>query len=148
MILTISSTTFLSHDSGEVSDCTPLDFVFSVNHDILSFYSLNSKCVKKTEGFKCTYLWNLLKDGMDESHGIDTALLRYVTIVQITTQNRKGWKNQKISFEIILNHYEGFGESNILNILCQFIKSEMALNSIDVDFLNKIEGLKYNQHTT
>jgi len=143
MILNITSNTFVQHDSGKVTSCTPLDFVLSINHSILSFYTLNSTLVKVID---FDYLWNIVEKGKTESHGIDTALSRPYTIVNVSGfRYDKYWQKKEVNFQVTLNHYGGLGVSEIINGIVNFIKIEIQnLNPVDLKFLNKIAKVENN----
>lgn len=143
-IITITSNTYDLHDSGEISSSKPLDFVLNFNNKVMSFYSLNSTLTIEREP---DYLWKIIEGGKNESHGIDTALSRTLTIIKLTGSCYDGWKKEEIGFEIVINHYEGLGRSEILNQIIDQIKYRFnMLHQSDINFLNKLRGIDDNSH--
>ena len=143
MILNITSNTFFIHDSFEVSSSSPLDFVLNINHSVLSFYSLNSTVVKVHD---TNYIWDIIENGKVESHGIDTASGRPLTIITISGYRYQNWQKEEVNFDITLNHYgAGLGKSEIVNRIVRIIKTELSnLHPIDLKFLNEIARIDDN----
>jgi len=143
MIINITSSTFFLHDSGEVEACSPLDFVLNINHSTLSFYSLKSTIVKEVES---NNLWNIIEKGRTESHGLDSALGRTLTIINVSGMKYQNWRKEELCFEITLNHHHGLGASEIVNNLVHSMKSTIQnLNPIDINFLNEIANIENNE---
>ena len=136
MIITITSNTANFHDSGKVSSINPLDFVVNYNYGLVSYYSLNSTFTIKS---KSDHIWDIIKEGKNESHGMDTALSRFYTTIMVTGKKQ----HEKINFEIIINHYEGLGASILLNkIIHEMSEYCLNLNEKDINFLNFISDSK------
>jgi hypothetical protein len=61
--------------------------------------------------------------------------------VNISGSLWKEWAKEKFGYEICLNHYEGLGESEVINGLCAYIsRNVILLHPVDVAFLRKISG--------
>jgi hypothetical protein len=134
MIITITSNTANFHDNGKVSLINPLDFVVNYNYGLVSYYSLNSTFTIKS---KSDHMWDIIKEGENESHGMDTALSRFYTTIIVTGIKQ----HEKINFEIGINHYEGLGKSILLNkIIHEIRKYDLNLNEKNINFLNLISG--------
>jgi len=134
MIISITSNTFHSHDSGEVSSCRPLDFVVNVNHSILSFYSLNSTLVTQYDADR---LWSIIESGKSESHGVDTAIVRPYTVIKILGSRVEEYQEKIVNYRILINHFGGLGCSETLNhIIGSIMGTFESLHPSDIHFLN------------
>lgn len=156
MIISITSNTFESNDSGEILTSNPLDFILNVNHQVISFFSLTSRTVlsqhandphSHVSGF-CRTLWSIIEDGTDESHGFDTAYSRTFTIILLTgcapnLNVGSCEKRENLNFEIAVNHYGGRGASQILNRIIDIILDTFdELDQADVKFLEILRHRK------
>lgn len=129
--LIVKSHTITSHDSGEIFDVFQHDFSLRIYGNKACYSSLHSHLVEKDKDW--SKLWKILIDaeGKTECFGMDTALIRNMTYVKIEWYSEFDSKE----FKIIINHYEGRGESDVLNgIINEIVYNFNGLRQSDLEF--------------
>ncbi len=142
MLITITSNTANYGDDGVISDIKPLDFVLSYHHGVVTYYSLYSTFTTTT---KSDRIWHIIKEGSNDGYGMDTALSRFITTITITGKNENKISHNEVHFKIVLNHYDGPGESTLLNkVIHEMSAYRLDIQQEDIDFLNFLSGYDKN----